>query len=267
MLGDMVLVAALVLFLHATTWFVLSLATKDSSVADIAWGSGFIFVALALLFACKQPNAGHFLTSALVCIWGFRLTAHIAIRKIGKPEDWRYTAWRKAWGKWFALRSYLQNFLFQAFLALIISAPVIVAASHSSHPFTMGFWQYLGLTLWTVGFLFEVISDRQLSKFVKNRSSKNLVMNTGLWRFSRHPNYFGEIVLWWGIWLIAAGLPYGLLAIASPLLITYLLVFVSGVPLLEAKYKDNKNYQSYKKVTSKLVPLPPKKLKSKERQS
>ncbi len=149
--------------------------------------------------------------------------------------------------------------MFQALLAVIISASIIVAAHADANYNSLHWWQYLGILVWLKGFFFESVSDFQLSSFIKKRHDKLEIMKSGLWKFSRHPNYYGEILQWWGIWLIAIGLPYGFWAIISPLTISLLIFFVSGVPILEKKYKSNENYQKYAQKTSILIPWFPKK--------
>jgi steroid 5-alpha reductase family enzyme len=241
----------------STIAFVISLIVKDASIADIFWGIYFSAVAICLL-AISKRSIVQVIDALMVIIWGVRLTWHIGARKIGKPEDFRYQKYRKEWGRSFALRSYLNHFIFQSLLAVTISATTIVAAQSGYIFNTLGFWQYLGILIWLVGFCFESISDRQLSNFIKTRKSKNKIMQNGLWKFSRHPNYFGEILQWWGLWVYVINLPLGPRAIISPITITFFIIFVSGIPLIEERYRKNKNYQRYAKGTSILVPFYPK---------
>jgi steroid 5-alpha reductase family enzyme len=152
--------------------------------------------------------------------------------------------------------------MLQGFMMLIISAPVIVATTFSDYD-TPESMLYAGMLIWLLGYYFEVVGDHQLARFIRNKKegkTKIKIMNTGLWRYTRHPNYFGEVTQWWGIWLIVAGLPYGWVALLSPITITTLILFVSGIPLLESKYADDKEFQKYKQVTSKFFPLPPRKI-------
>lgn len=254
---DLIVIAVITVLIHQTVWYLLSLMKNDSSLADVAWGMCFITTAVVLLLKAKDPSASTVLVTLLVTFWGSRLSFHILKRRIGKPEDERYANWRKQWGKSFLLRSYFQNYLFQGLLALIISAPIIVAANSGIVSGGLHWWQLPGLAIWAVGFIIEATADWQLNKFLKTKKPSQ-IMQSGLWSYSRHPNYFGEITQWWGLWLIVAGLPSGLWAIISSILITYLIIFVSGVPLLERKYKNNKEYQKYAKHTSPLILLPPK---------
>ncbi len=239
----------------ATLAYIVSLLIKDSSIADVFWGLYFVAIAIALLVRVDHPSKQLWLAGGLVTVWAARLSWHIAKRKLGKPEDWRYAQWRKKWGHWFTLRSYLQNFLFQALLATVIAAPLILAAHSSINHLSS--LTYAGAFIWLAGFCFETIADRQLANFLANRQPSQ-IMQAGLWRFSRHPNYFGEVVQWWGLWLMVVSLPFGWLAVVSPLTITGLILFVSGVPLLEKRYKNDPAYQTYAGKTSVFVPLPPK---------
>lgn len=253
--------AALLVWAHASAWYLISLWRRRNDVADIAWGLGF--VAIAGYLALRQaPTPVAWWVYALVALWAARLSVHIGMRNSGKSEDFRYRQWREAWGRAFYWRSYLQVYLLQGFFMLLIAAPILVAsmapvelaAAPASNSFV-----WAGLAVWTIGFLCETISDYQLLRFVKQRRSKDEILQTGLWRYSRHPNYFGEILVWWGLWLMVCWLPWGWLAIVSPLLITWLLARVSGVPMLERRYEGHAAYQAYKARTSALIPLPPRK--------
>lgn len=247
----------LLLVLYFFTFvFIVALIKHDNSIVDIAWGLGFIVVAL-YTYAISDKLPKQTLITLLTIIWGLRLSIHILIRKWGKPEDFRYANWRKQWGKHYVLRSYLQIFILQSIVLVIISTPIILVNSYPTPG--INFWDQVGLFIWCLGFVIELVSDYQLSKFIKNPKNKGKIMQSGLWKYSRHPNYFGEALLWWGIFIIAITSINGLVAIVSPILITFLLLFVSGVPLLEARYKNDKDYQEYAKKTSKFVLWFPKK--------
>jgi len=246
---------ALLLFAYFMTFFLICIVKKDNSLVDIAWGFGFVLAVLFTLIRTSTQTID-LIVAILVAIWGTRLGLHILARKIGKPEDFRYQKWRREW-KYFYLRSFFQIFLFQGFLLYIIVYPSVKIISSDTPDF--GFLTLIGLTIWLIGFGFEVISDWQLRKFLEQRESREEVMTEGLWKYSRHPNYFGEALLWWGIFVVALDTVGGLLIILSPILITILVRFVSGVPLLEKRYQDHENYQKYAEKTSIFIPLPPKK--------
>jgi steroid 5-alpha reductase family enzyme len=255
---DLLLPAALTILILVTLVYGLSTWKKNAGIMDVAWGLGFIFVAKILLFAVDRPSVIHKLVVLLIYIWGMRLAAHILLRSWGKGEDWRYAKWRKEWGKNHWWRSFLQINLLQGFFMLLVSVPILSATLSVADG--MSFWAWLGATTWVIGFFFEAVGDYQLSRFLRTRRKGNEIMHTGLWRYTRHPNYFGEIAQWWGLWLIIIGQPYWQIAIISPVVITYLLLKVSGITMLESKYDNNKKYQIYKKRTSALIPLPPKTL-------
>jgi len=168
---------------------------------------------------------------------------------MGKPEDFRYRQWREEWGKTVIWRSYLQVFLLQGLFLLVIVSPVVWVAAQEPQPLSVV--NYLGAGVWLAGFLIQMIADAQLASFVKVKKPGE-IMQTGLWRYSRHPNYFGEIVMWWGIFFSTLSLPGSAWFVISPIVITWLLAFVSGVPMLEAKYKDNPAFQEYKTRTHAL---------------
>ena len=247
----------LLIFIYASIWFAVAVYKKRNDVADIAWGPGYILICIYLFITQKQVPV-ILLLYTLVILWGVRLCLHIYNRNKNKKEDFRYLQWRQQWGKLFYLRSYLQVFLLQGIILLIIISPVMFAAIKA--PSQWNIFTGIGLCCWLVGFYFQTVADYQLSVFVKKRKDKNEIMETGLWKFSRHPNYFGELMMWWGIFIIIIPIPNSLWFIISPLTITGLLLFVSGIPLLEKKQESNPAFEAYKKRTSALIPLPPKKV-------
>ncbi len=242
------------IFVYASIWFGISVYKKRNDVADIAWGIGYIIICV-FLFICYPSYPVLKLLYVLVTLWGLRLSIHIYLRNKNKAEDFRYKAWREEWGKYFYLRSYLQVFLLQGVFLLVIISPVI-------HTAVAGFMQWdiftwIGLCCWLIGFYFQAVADWQLEVFKSNQKNKGLIIQTGLWKYSRHPNYFGEIVMWWSIFIITIPVTNSFYFIISPLTITLLLVFVSGIPMLEKKYKGNAAFEDYKKRTSALIPMPP----------
>ncbi len=246
----------IVVWVYMSIWYIIALIIKRNDVADIAWGLGFVVASVASLLFTGNQSLTAVLTTALVLIWGLRLSWHIGQRNIKKSEDYRYKAWREQWGKWLPIRSYLQIFILQGLLMLIIVSPVLIINTYAEsgvYPVVV-----IGAIVWLVGFIFESVGDRQLKNFLRNPKNKGKLMTEGLWQYSRHPNYFGEITQWWAIGLIALSCSYGWLGLVGPAMITYLIVKVSGVPLLENKYADRPDFKAYKLRTSMLIPLPPK---------
>jgi steroid 5-alpha reductase family enzyme len=240
-----------------TAWYLVSLALKRSDIVDIAWGLGFVMLALMMTSRAGASSVRVSLIAGLVIVWGLRLAIHIAVRNRGKREDFRYAAWRRDWGKWFLLRSYLQVFMLQGLFMLLIAAPLIAVGTNAGA--ALGVLDALGVALWTVGISFEAIGDAQLSAFKANAANKGRIMRTGLWGLTRHPNYFGEVALGWAVWLVSLGSPLGPYAVVGPLTITWLLLKVSGIPMLERKYEGNAEFEAYKTRTSAFFPLPPRK--------
>ena len=249
------LTLGIVLFLYMTGWFFIAVFKKRNDVADIACGIGFVVIAWVSLILAGTFAPAALVVTLLVTIWGSRLSWHIYKRNVGKSEDYRYKAWREAWGKWFYFRSYLQVFLLQGFFLGLIVSPVVFVNQYAAGTFTV--LDALGFTIWVIGFLFESVGDAQLSRFIKNPNNKGSIMQDGLWRYSRHPNYFGEVLQWWGIWFYALSIPLGWMTVIGPLTITFLILKVSGIPLLEKKMETNPLFQEYKKKTSIFFPLPP----------
>ncbi|PKL36365.1 steroid 5-alpha reductase [Candidatus Peregrinibacteria bacterium HGW-Peregrinibacteria-1] len=245
----------LIILIYSSLWFIISLIKKRNDIADIAWGIGYILIVLIQLFTL--PNSPReILIFILITIWGLRLSLHIYLRNRDKKEDFRYKKWRQEWGKTFYLQSYLKIYILQGLLLLTIVSPALIVAQNPQP--ALSIIDLIGIAIWTIGFLFEAISDFQLAKFLKNPNKQGKVMNKGLWKYSRHPNYFGEVTLWWGIFLIACSSPNGLYAIIGPTTITLLILFVSGIPMLEKKYENDEQYQAYAKKTSKFLPWPAK---------
>lgn len=243
-------------WLFMSGWFLLSIIKKRNDVADVAWGVGFVLVAWISLFIYGAYGIANVIVALLVTLWGARLALHIALRHRGKLEDYRYSKWREQW-RFFYTRSYFQVFMLQGALLLLVSAPVWVLnmESVSLSPLIL-----LGLFVWGVGFFFEVVGDLQLRRFLAQPQNKGKLMQSGLWKYSRHPNYFGEITCWWGLWLVvlfSVPISWGLFALIGPLTITILILKVSGVPLLEEKMKSHPDFAEYKRKTSILIPLPP----------
>lgn len=242
--------SACLIFCYMSGLFLLALYKEDNSIVDIGWGIGFILIALYSLIANGLYLPRHLLVTALTIVWGMRISLHIGMRH--KGEDQRYANWRKAWGKWVILRSFFQVFMLQGTVLLIIAYPIIFINSSKLGGLTL--LDILGTSIWVVGFIFETVGDYQLEQFLKESRNKGRIMRSGLWRYTRHPNYFGEALMWWGIFVIACSLPFGWTTVASPLLISFLLRYVSGVPMLEELFVHNLEYQRYKEATSVFFP-------------
>lgn len=245
------LVLAIIVWWYMSLWSVVAILKKRNDVADVAWGLGFVIVVWTAWILGGQ-RIEVIIINLLVTMWGGRLAWHIYRRNKGKTEDYRYANWRKEWGKYFFIRTYLQVFVLQGLFLCLISLPVIAI----NRAGVGGLW-WLGIIVWLIGFYFEAVGDWQLKQFISDPGNNGKIMDQGLWRYSRHPNYFGEMTMWWGLWL--AGLWTNWWTIIGPLTITILLRYVSGVPLLEKKFEGRRDWEEYKKKTSVLIPLPPRK--------
>lgn len=245
-------VAACAVFLYMNIAFIVAMIKRDNSVVDIFWGPGFVLLAAVLLVSGTQFSARSVLVFGMVALWGIRLGIYILIRNKGRGEDFRYAAWRKNW-KYFRVRSYFQIFMLQGSLMLLISWPVL----HSIHsPETeIGITGIIGLAVFLTGFLFEAFADAQMQKFKKTPSNKGQLLTTGLWKYTRHPNYFGEALLWWGFWILAVPVVNGIFTLVSPVIISLLLRYVSGVPMLERKYEGRPDWEEYKAKTPVFIPF------------
>jgi steroid 5-alpha reductase family enzyme len=235
-----------------------SLAKKDASIVDSFWGPGFALIAWISLLLTDGYQPRKFLLVSLVTLWGLRLGLHIFTRNHGKGEDYRYQAMRRQHGDKFPVVSLFTVFGFQGLLMWFISMPLQIAQV-STMPDRLTLFDYLGAALWAIGFLFEALGDWQLKQFKAEPKNQGKVMDKGLWRYTRHPNYFGDATLWWGYYLIACAVPNGFWTALSPLTMTVFLMNVSGVSLLEKSLKKNKpGYAEYIARTSSFFPLPPK---------
>lgn len=246
-----VIESLIILCCYASAWFVISILIKRNDFADIAWGLGYILLC-AYHFMTKTTHPIGVICYLLVLIWGLRLSVFLFLRNMNKSEDFRYLKWRNEWGKAFYVRSFLQVYLLQALFLLFIISPVLYVASFSESQWSA--YTIVGAMIWLFGFYWQSLADHQLRQFIKRRKSKEEVLQTGLWKYSRHPNYFGEVTMWWGIYLIVWPLPGSLPFILGPLTITLLIRYVSGVPMLERRYIDNRNYQEYRRKVPALMP-------------
>jgi steroid 5-alpha reductase family enzyme len=244
-------------FLYMNLLFLLALVLKKNDIVDVAWGMGFIFIAILSLLLMPGWNFRRLLVSGFVIIWGLRLAIYIFLRNKGRKEDFRYARWKKDWGSQWIIRSYLQVFILQGFFMLTIAYPLFLLAQNQADAIT--YLDIAGIIIWLTGFFFEAVGDAQMRRFKRDAANRGRIMDRGLWKYTRHPNYFGESAMWWGIFVITLNAPSGWAAIFSPLIITFLLLRVSGVPLLEKKYADNPDYREYIRKTSAFLPMLPKK--------
>lgn len=243
---------AVTLGLMTLLWLV-SLRLKNSSIVDVFWGMGFV-IANWVYFALAPEGflLRKLLISVLVTIWGLRLSIHILLRNWGKPEDFRYQKWRKEAGSKWWWQSFLRVFLLQGVLLWIISAPLL-AAQRGALPAHLIIFDGLGAALWLFGFYFEAMGDLQLARFKANPANKGKILDSGVWRYTRHPNYFGDAAQWWGYYLIAA-FAGGWWTLFSPILMTLFLLRVSGVALLEKTLETRPGYKEYIQKTSAFIP-------------
>ncbi len=247
----------LIVFLLTLLWL-LSVIIKNASIVDLFWGTGFVIANAYYFLAPGDFFTRQLLLFILVSVWGLRLSIFLAFRNIGKGEDYRYQEFRKKYGPerywWF---SYFQVFLLQGVLMMLVSL-ALLGGHYGTQNNSLNLLDYLAIAVWVVGFLFEAGGDYQLAKFKKNPNNKGKVLNTGLWKYTRHPNYFGDSVIWWSyaIFSIAAGSYW---TIIGSFIMTFLLLKVSGVALLEKSLKEGKpEYNEYVKKTNSFIPWFPK---------
>ena len=241
-----------------TVLWVISVFKRDASIVDPWWPILFLMIAAHCAFSTGW-SPGKLLLMGMVGLWSIRLWFHLLSRSWGEPEDARYAGFRKHYGAHRYWRiSFLQVFVLQGLLAVLISAPLQLAASAPpSDPVT---WlDVLGAIVFAAGFAFESVGDWQLRKFRNDPANHGKVLDEGLWRYTRHPNYFGDALLWWGFWFCALDRPWGWTTAFAPALMTFLLLKVSGVPMMERLLSRTKpGYESYVRATSAFVPRPPK---------
>lgn len=245
---------AVIAVIAVITWAV-SLPLRNVSIVDSVWSLYFIAAAVAYATTTPAPDGGRrTLILVLVAIWGLRLSAHITLRNHGKGEDKRYVAMRHRHGRGFPVTSLLRVFLLQGVLAWVVSLPLLAAVGGDP---PLGVLDWIGAAVWLVGFVFEAGGDYQLARFKRDPANGGMVMDRGLWRYTRHPNYFGDCTQWWGFFLIglAAG---GWWALPGPLVMSWLLLRVSGVALLERDIeKTRPRYAEYVSRTNAFFPWPP----------
>jgi steroid 5-alpha reductase family enzyme len=234
-------------------WLV-SLMRRDASIVDVFWGPGFALIAVTACLLGDGYAARARLVAALTVLWGFRLAAHLLWRNWGRPEDPRYAAMRRRYGDRFPLVSLYLVFGLQAALMWIVSLPVQIAAA-AARPAHLTSLDRTGIVLWAIGLTFESVGDWQLARFKSDPRNRGKVMDRGLWRYTRHPNYFGDAVVWWALFCFAAATEDGAWTAVGPLVMTILLMRVSGVTLLEQSLVRSKPlYRDYMRRTSPFLP-------------
>ena len=237
-----------------TLVWMVSVKRRDASIADICWGLGFVLLAWLYCFVSPALTPRSWLVAVLMTLWGTRLSQHIFRRNRGKGEDPRYQAMRASQGPAFWWRSLFTVFWLQGAILWFVALPLLVAVS-AAQPAALTAVDGLGIFLFAVGFGFEVVGDYQLERFRADPDNRGKVLESGLWRYTRHPNYFGDATMWWGIYTVAASTPGGWLAVLSPSLMTLLLMRVSGVTLLEDGLKASKpGYRAYIERTPAFFP-------------
>lgn len=250
----LVATAAVTTASFVTLWLV-SLAVKDASIVDPFWGPSFTIVAWTAYAAAGDPGARGLLLAILVTLWAVRLGIHLTVRNLGHGEDFRYQSMRQRSGSRFWIVSLGTVFLLQALLMWMVSLPIQVAMVNGGTP---GLLAFIGVAVWGLGLFFETVGDHQLRTFKKNPANKGSVMDRGLWRYTRHPNYFGDFTVWWGHFLVAFTGWHSLWTIVGPIVMSTLLLRVSGVTLLERSLsKRREGYEEYVARTHAFFPWRP----------
>ncbi|MGM0496024.1 MAG: DUF1295 domain-containing protein [Bacillota bacterium] len=252
--------ALLIILGYFIVFFIVATIIKNNSIVDIGWGLGFVLVAWALFFIGDTSvlTIEKIIVNIMVSFWGLRLFYHILKRNAYQEEDFRYKKWREEWGKWVVLRAFFQIFMLQGAFMYLVGIGVFYINMVEVTRNTYLILLILGVIIWLIGYLFEVIGDRQLKQHIANKNKTQKLMTYGLWKYTRHPNYFGEALLWWGIFIFVLGTNSPFALIVSPLIITLLLRFVSGVPMLEKKMSKNDGWDEYADKTNAFIPWFPK---------
>ncbi|HEY5442103.1 MAG TPA: DUF1295 domain-containing protein [Candidatus Saccharimonadales bacterium] len=244
--------SAAVLLIYMTLGYALARTRRRMDTVDTAWGLGFVLIAWLVEVRASSPHS--LVIALLVSVWGFRLSTHIWRRNRARGDDPRYRELSDKWRSNFWLRAYFSIFLVQGTLVWIICLPVMMASQRQLSG--LGWLTVTGSLVWLVGFVIEAFADRQLASFMLDKQHPK-VLQTGLWHYSRHPNYFGELAQWWGIGLIVLQVSWGWIGLAGPLMLSVLIIFVSGIPPIERRRQKDAEYRAYQRRTSPLVPLPP----------
>lgn len=254
----MVNAAIAIAVVMVTTWIV-SVILRNASIVDIVWGLGFVLTAWVARLTGDGNEARQWLLTGLTTLWGLRLAIYLLWRNAGHGEDYRYKSMRKRWGSRFPLMSLVTVFALQGVLMWIVSLPVQLGQADATP--SLGIVAWIGVAVYALGLFFETVGDAQLAKFKADAANAGTVMSSGLWKYTRHPNYFGDACVWWGLGLIAAETGSGAWGLIGSVVMTILLRRVSGVVLLERSLtKRRAGYDEYIRRTSPFIPLPPKKV-------
>lgn len=254
MIGDILAINALLLLAYMTSFFLVAKLRKRLDTVDIAWGLGFVLIAWSTF--ALHARMRNLVIAVLVSMWGLRLANHIYQRSKFKKSDPRYEELSSKWKGNFWLRAYVSVFLLQGLLIALVGLPIVMATGRKLPG--LEWLTYVGAVVWFIGFIIEMIADKQLGHYIR-LEKRPKVLNTGLWRYSRHPNYFGELTQWWAIGIIALQASWGWIGLVGPAVLTILIVFVSGIPPIERRRAKDSAYRQYQKETSALIPLPSKK--------
>jgi steroid 5-alpha reductase family enzyme len=255
MLGHVLIVCALALLVYVVGLWLLSLPLHDVSIVDPGWGFGFVIVAWIAAAVGDGCPARRWLLAGLVSVWGLRLAGYLVARKLrDRREDPRYTEMRDRYGPRFPLISLVVVFLLQGVLIWVVSLPVQGSAPQGD---ALSVLDFVGVAFWAVGLFFEAVGDFQMSRFKSDPAHRGQVMDRGLWRYTRHPNYFGDFMVWWGIYLIALSTGGAWWTIVGPLVMSTLLIRVSGKGHLEQRMMSRPGYAEYVARTSGFFPRPP----------
>lgn len=238
-----------ILFVYLSSMVIAACYKKDTSIANFTWGGGVLIVTLYTFFRMSNFLLQQILITTMICLWSIRLIAYVYTRYTGK--DPRFAGW-----KWQGVKALIINsfWVFGQIIMIAIMSYPAAAINMYNIPHTISLFEILGIIVWIFGYYYETISDHQLSQFIKKTENKGHIMQSGLWHYSRHPNYFGESVMWWGVYCMSLSVPYAWMTILAPITITLLLVYVTGIPLLENAMANNPEYQEYKQHTSKFIP-------------
>jgi len=266
-------IASIALFIYIIIAFIVCTIKKNNGLMDVFYGPGYVVTSLTALIVSlllgNTLNIRQIVMNVLVIFWAIRLGTYVYIRNRGKPEDRRYARRRDEW-KYFLLQSFFRQFLFQGIVILIVDIPVWFTNINESPPVTnlldfYGITLWLGGIIWLIGFIFETLGDWSLYKFLSKPENRGKVMDKNVWKYTQHPNYFGEVTQWWGLFVIALAVnfPFGLITVIGPAYITFQIIKVSGVRLLDKAFEGNEEYQAYKRRTSSFIPWFPKKDKTK----